>query len=196
MDELETRMREVLLQLALTSNGRTSAFDSSGGGTPDYVLVDDKGRGKLGRGDAPHLLYAAEWADAQDDPARAAVLEAAKAELDHIRRSHADRSAGESREDRDRRIIKEGDGWAARDVATTFRCGITDVHKARSAAGRDIEYGKPARNGRELSKQERTAEILRLHRQGLSQDQIASALNIVRSSVRYVLARPGPKTLG
>jgi hypothetical protein len=174
--------------------GDTDAAGSPGAGTPDYVLVDDKGRGKLGRGDAPHLHYRSEWDAAGDLAVRHEVLKAAQAELEHIRRSHADRGAGESRQDRDRRIVNEGDGWPAREVANSFRCGITDVHKARAAAGRDIEYGRRPRNGRELSRAELNAEILRLHRQGLSQDSIANALNIVRNSVRYVLARPGPKT--
>lgn len=194
MDELETRMRDILLRLAMTSNGRTSAFDSSGGGTPDYVLVDDKGRGKLARGDAPHLYYAYAWDAAGDDHERERVLTDARDELDHILRSHADRTASESRADRDARIVREGIDWSARDVATSFRCGIADVHKARAAAGREIEYGQPRKNGRELPRAELNAEILRLHRQGLSQDQIAGALNIVRGSVRYVLARGRPQT--
>lgn len=193
MHELETRMQDVLLQLALTSNGRTSSYDSSGGGTPDHVLVDDNGRAKLGRGDAPHLHYADEWNAAVDDEERAAVLKAATDELDRIRRSRANPHVAESKEERDRRIIKHGKGWPARDVANAIRCGITDVHKARQAAGLDIEYGQQHVNGRALSRDERNGEILRLTKLGMNPFQIASALNIPRSSVRYVLARPGER---
>lgn len=192
-DELETRMRDVLLQLALTSNGRTSAYDSSGGGTPDYVLVDDKGRGKLGAGDAPHLHYAAEWDAASDDETRAQVLDAAKDTLEHIRRSHADPKAAETKQERDARIVEKGRGWPAREVANHVRCGVTDVHKARAAAGLDIEYGEKRVNGRALTRDERNAEILRLHRLGMNPFQISTAMNIPRSSVRYVL-RPAPET--
>lgn len=190
-DELETRMRAVLIALALTSNGRTASYDSSGG-TPDYVLVDDRGRAKLGVGDAPHLHHAAQWAAAGDDPERRArVVKDAEEELELIRRSHADRSKVETKVQRDRRIIEVGEGWLARDVAVHVRCGITDVHKARQAAGRDVEYGRLPRNGRELSRDELNAEILRLTSElGMSGREIAEHLGIDRSAVRYVLARP------
>lgn len=187
MDELETRMRDVLLQLALTSNGRTAAYDSSGGGTPDYVLVDDDGRGKLDPADAPHLRYAMEWDAAEDDSQRAEVLKRARDELDRIRRSHADPTAVESKEERDRRIVKEGRGFPAAEVAISIRCGITDVHKARAAAGVDLEFGEERVNGRAFSRGARNAEILRLAKLGMNPVQISARLGIPRSSVRYVL---------
>lgn len=185
MDEIETRMREVLLALALTSNGRTSAFDSSGGGTPDYVLVDDKGRGKLARGDAPELYYRSEWEAALDRTAREQVLAAAQKELDHIRHSHADRDAGESREDRDRRIVKDGRGISAREVALSVRCGVKDVWNARRAAGVDTEFGLESRNGRSM--RNRDEEIKRLTSNGMNAAQVAQALQLSASTVRRAL---------
>jgi ATP/maltotriose-dependent transcriptional regulator MalT len=182
-------MRDVLLALALTSNARISAYDANGGGTPDYTLVDDRGRAKLARGDAPHLLYADLWDLAGDVGERQRVLEEAVAMLEHIRRSSADRTKVESKADRDERIIKEGKGFSARDVANAFRCGVTDIWRAREAAGRDIEFGEPPQNGKELPLEQRNAEILRLYRRHLSTREIAVRLNIARSSVRYVLAR-------
>lgn len=186
-------MRDVLLQLALTSNGRTSAYDSSGGGTPDYVLVDDDGRGKLGASDAPHITFAERWDLAgENEEERASVLARAQATLDAIRKSSADPLAVETKDARDRRIIKEGDGFPARDVANAMRCGIKDVWRAREAAGRDIEFGERRQNGREMPPEQRNAEILRLIRRGLSQREIATRLDIDRGSVRYVLARHKP----
>lgn len=187
MDELETRMREVLLALALTSNGRTATFDSSGGGTPDYVLVDDKGRGKLSRGDAPQLYYRAEWERALDRSAQEAVLDAAQRELDHIRHSQADRDADESKEDRDRRIVKDGRGLPAQEVAVSVRCGIKDVWNARRAAGVDTEFGLESRNGRQMNGAEREDEIKRLTNNGMSAAQVAQALGLSASTVRRAL---------
>jgi hypothetical protein len=183
-------MRDVLLQLALTSNGRTATYDSSGGGTPDYVLVDDHGRGKLDPADAPHLRYAREWDAAGDAQERARVLEAAQKTLEHIRHSHADRGADESREDRDRRIVKDGRGWSAADVAIAFRCGITDVYRARTAQGLDAERGEEIINGRALSRTQRNIEIRRLRAQGMNPFQIARKLGLPDQTVRDVLARP------
>ncbi len=185
-------MRDVLLQLAMTSNGRTVSYDSSGGGTPDYVLVDDRGRAKLAHGDAPQLAYAAAWDRARDDVERAAVLKAAHDELQSILKSRGNPLVVESKEDRDRRIVQEGEGWPARDVANSFHCGIRDVWGAREAAGRDVEYGQLRRNGRALTRAELNAEVRRMAGRGMSEQAIADALNIVRGSVRYILARPGP----
>jgi hypothetical protein len=188
--ELEIGMRDVLLQLALTSNGRTAAYDNSGGtGEADYVLVDDHGRAKLGRGDAPQLTFAKLWDRADSQVARASALDAARSELAHIRRSHADPTAGESKPDRDARIVKDGAGHPSREVAISIRCGITDVWKARQAVGRDIEWGELPHNGRELTLDERRDEVLRLTSKGLSQREIATRLHLGRGSVQYVLAR-------
>jgi hypothetical protein len=187
-------MREVLLRLEMTSNGRTVSYDSSGGGDADYVLVDDRGRGKLAEGDAPHFTYAAAWDHARDDVERAAVLKAAQDELKHILKSQADPLAVEAKDDRDGRIVKDGEGWPAREVANSFRCGIRDVWSAREAAGRDVEYGQLRRNGRELTRDELHAEARRMHARSMSHQAIADALNIPRGSVHYILARPGPGT--
>ncbi len=191
MDELETRMRQTLLALEMTSNARTAAYDSSGGGSPDYVLVDDHGRGKLDPDDAPHLRYAKEWDRAEDEVARAAVLKAAQDTLDRIRRSHADPAAVETKDQRDRRIIKQGRGWPAGEVAIAIRCGITDVHKARAAAGLDLEFGEERVNGRAMTRAQRDAEIVSLRQRGMNPFQIAAKLGIPRTTVRDVLARPG-----
>lgn len=193
MDELETRMRQVLLQLEMTSNGRTAAYDSSGGGEPDYVLVDDRGRARLSIGDAPQLLYVRAWNAARDDTERAQVLKEAGDELDRIRHSRADRTVEESKSDRDIRIVTEGEGWPASEVAIQMRCGIRDVHRARAGAGRDVEYGELRRNGRALTRDELNAQILTMHERKMSGREIATALGIAHNSVRYVVARAGAR---
>ncbi len=180
-------MSDVLLQLAMCAAGRTAAFDSSGGGTPDYVLVDDNGRAKLGVGDAPHLRYAAKWDAAGDDTARQAVLDAAREELSSIRKSKGDRTKDESAEERNRRIIEKGRGIAAHEVAVSVRCGVTDVWKARRAAGVDTEFGLESTNGRELTPRQRDEEIRRLTGTGMNAAQVAGALRISASTVRRAL---------
>lgn len=190
--DLEIRMREILLALALTSSARISPYDNASGvGTPDYTLVDDRGRAKLGRGDAPHLTFVRAWdAAGEDRHEREQVLKHATLELEHIRKSHANPTTIETKDARDRRIVKDGVGFPARDVAIAMRCGVTDVRKARQAAGRD-DLGEPLPNGggRELTLDERRVEVLRLTDQGLSGRAVAARLNIGHQAVRYVLAR-------
>lgn len=180
-------MRDVLLQLGMCAAGRTAAYDSSGGGTPDYVLVDDAGDAKLTAGDAPHVHYAALWDAAGDDVERRAVLDAAIKELRSIRKSSGDRTREESAAERDRRIVKDGRGISAREVAVSVRCGIKDVWNARRAAGVDTEFGLEPHNGRELTARQRDAEIRRLTANGMNAAQVASALRISASTVRRTL---------
>ena len=188
-ENIEHQMREVLVALGMTGAGRTTSVDASRSTTPDWSLVDDRGRGRLTPGDAPHLEFALRWDAAGNDDERLAVLEAARSELDAIRRSRANPAANESKKDRDARIVRDGEGWAAREVAISFRTGIKDVWAARRAAGRELEYGQRPRDGRELSRDERRAEILRLRGAGLHPTAIADSLQLPRSTVRYVLAR-------
>lgn len=187
-------MREVLIALGMLAAGRTTSYNPSGsGGEVDYAHVDDRGRPRLATGDAPHLVFAQRWDAAGDDDERAAVLEAARDELDRARRSRADPNAVESKRDRDARIVREGAGWPAREVATTFRTGIKDVWNARRAAGRELEFGELPSNGREMSRAERNAEILRLAKLGMNPFQISKRLGLPNSSVRYVLACRGER---
>lgn len=182
MDELETRMREVLLQLALTSNGRTASFDAGGGADPDWTP-------RLDVDDAPHLYFARRWDSAATGEERAKVLEAAQERLRHARRSSGVRTAWESKKDRDTRIVNTGEGVAAAELAVHFRCGVSDIRKARHAAGLETEYGRSPRNGRELSAYERHVEVLRLHAQRMSARDIARALQLSYSTVLRELDR-------
>lgn len=180
-------MRRVLLDLEMTANGRVSSLDSSGVGDADWSLVDDRGRGKLGIDDAPHLAFAALWKRAATDVEREAVIAAATETLQRIRISRGDPSLEESKADRDKRIVAEGAGLPARDVAVWARCGVRDVYRARQAAGRDTQHGLPVRNGHELDVGERKAEIEALTRQGMNPRQVAHALNLSPSTVRRSL---------
>lgn len=128
-------MRQLLTELELTANGTTTTWDSSGGAEPDYIP-------RLGHSDAPHLHYLALWNAASTDAQRQRVIQAAKDELDAILHSRGDRTREESETSRDARIVREGRGFPAREVAVRFRTGVTTVHAARHAAGVDLEFGE------------------------------------------------------
>lgn len=187
---LQTRMRDVLLQLALTSNGRTVSYDASATGTIDWTLVDDQGRGKLGIDDAPHLTFAKLWDRAQDDQQRQAVLKDATDVLAKIRRSSGDPSKEETLQDRDQRIVTNGEGLPAREVAVWARCGVRDVQRARRADGRDTELGHRTRDSHDLNSEQRTAEITRLSiEHNMNARQIAHSLGVSYSTVLRSLGR-------
>jgi transposase len=181
-EDVQIRMRDVLLQLALTSNGRTASYASSGGSETDYSP-------SLSFGDAPHLHFAKLWNAAETDGRREEVLAEAEETLDAIVRSHGDPGRIETKQELYARIVSEGEGWSARDVATRFRCGISVVWHARAGDGRDIEYGRRPRNGRALTADERQAEVSRLLDEGMSARQIANALRVGYNTVRRDLGR-------
>jgi hypothetical protein len=182
VDELEIRMREVLLQLALTSNGRTSSFNSSGGSQHDYTPT-------LGAGDAPHLHFAKLWDAAQDDGRRRTILRDAKDVLKTLRQSRGDRTRVESEKELFTRIVNRGEGIGAQELATRMRCGVTLVRKARAEEGRETEYGRAPRNGHELAPAERAAEVRRLAETGMNARQVALALSLPYNTVRRDLGR-------
>lgn len=185
MDELEIRMREVLLQLAMVSNGRTASWAPSGGGESDAIPT-------LGQDDAPHLHFARRWDAARDQPERERILQQAQERLKHERRSSGDRTKVESKAERDARIVDRCEGLTAQEAAIWARCGVTDVRKAREAAGRETEKGYRPRNGHELDPEARQAEIRRLaDDEHMPARQIAQHLELSYSTV---LRELGTKT--
>lgn len=182
MDDTESRMREVLLQLALTSNGRTASFDVAGSSEPDWTP-------SLTFGDAPHEYYAAWWERCESDSERELCLDAARHELHEVRHSRGDRRVQESKSERDKRIVDGFEGIEAGEVAIRVRCGVRDVWSARDAAGRDRDFGRKPRAGPHLSTVDRRAEVDRLAAEGMSARQIAFALGVHYDTVRRDLGR-------
>lgn len=184
--DLDARMRDVLLQLALISQGRTASYNSSGGAEVDYTPIAFTAAGDvvpLSRDQAPHEYYARAYDRAETEEARERVYKAAAQLLDDLRRSSGDPGRVETKQQLFARIVNDGAGWHAQDVANRMRCGVTLVRKAREEAGRETETGRPLRNGRELTHDERHAEIERLLADGLSARQVARALRLSYSTV-------------
>jgi hypothetical protein len=169
-------MWAVLTKLELTSNGATASFDADSGGGSARHHSDTIPR--LGRHDAPHLFYAVEYDRARTED-----------ELRAITHSRADRAKEETKDQRDQRLVDEGEGFEAIEVARSFNCGVRDVHRAREAAGRDTEWGKAPVNGRELTAEQRVARAREMADRGMTAKQIAFALGRSYNTVRRDLGR-------
>ena len=184
MDDLDQKMRRVLLGLALTSNGRTASYNPSGGGGDHQPPLE------LRPGDAPHDDFLDLYARAADDRQREEVLHDAEAQLRAIRVARGPKAgAWETQAQRDARIVEQGEGWPALEVARAIHCGINDVRRARARAGRDTEFGRLPRNGRALDEPDRRADVLRMASEGSTERQIAFALGLERTMVRRILGR-------
>jgi hypothetical protein len=176
-------MQQLLLELALTSNGRTGSYagPSTGGEHADVVPT-------LGLFDAPHLYFAAEWNRAGDDVERAVVVQRARDALQEIRRSpHPESLVVESQVELKRRIVKYGIGLEPYQVAVSAKCTKTFVRKARSEAGRDPEKGRLLRRWRDMTTDERTAMLTELRDEGLSGRDIAESLATSYSTIARAL---------
>lgn len=187
-------MRAAILALAMTSNGRTTAYNPSGGGggATDWALVDDRGRGRLAVGDAPQLEYAARWDGAVDDVERQAIVEDAEQELERITKApRAPATRWETGEELAARIIRDGAGFNRRDVAIAMRTSERTVAAARAAAGVDPELGQPIARveDQHLSGDRRQRRVRELDARGVSAAGIARALGVSRSTVLRDLGR-------
>ncbi len=176
-------MRAVLLQLELTSNGRTTSFDATRASEPDYIPRFDVS-------EPLHVVWARRWATAAgDEAAEREVLAGARQDLDATRRRTTPPAARswETLEQRDARIVAQGEGVPLREVAIWARCSERDVRRARAAAGRDEELGRVPRYGRALEPTERRSEVARMYADGMPARQISFALGLSYSTVlRYL----------
>lgn len=138
---LEEQMQQVLIDLEVASNGTTTNFDTSGGGVFGSKVPISGGCDL--RTDPPHVHWRRRWDGADDDAGRQLVLRGARDELRRLRRaSPPPRGLKEETEaERDARLLRDGDGWRAEEVANTFKMTPSAVRKVRRRHGRDPERG-------------------------------------------------------
>jgi hypothetical protein len=182
-------MRQVLLELALTSNAGAARMDASSGGGSARYYTDTLLAGTLGPGDAPHLHYAELYAQAETEEARERVFQEARETLQHIRRSSGDPTRVESRKELHARIVEHGEWVPKEEMARRARTSVSVVVKARRDAGRDEDLGLKPRDMGRAPPAIRRARVRELDEKGSSAKQIAFALGLKYSTVLRDLGR-------
>lgn len=184
--DLDSRIRSVLVQLMMTSNGSTAKMDgnSRGGHYADSLLV-----GWLGPLDAPHQRYLELYMRETTDDGRAAIVALAEEELDRIRFSRGHAGVAETLDELFDRVVALGEGWEAKDVAIALRTTASIVRRARRERGRDQDKGKPVEDSSGLGRHERRERVSKLKQLGRSDREIAHALGIPYSTVRRDLGK-------
>lgn len=177
--ELPREARQVLLDLETCSNGSVQAWNTSGGarGEKDHALPP-------GDPNPPHLIWRRRM-EASTPEKLPGLIGEARLELEQIRgygRAAAPRPKGESRAEWEARLIREGEGFEARDVANRFRCGVQDVTRIRAREGRDPSTGKAVRLV-EGSVEARRERVVQMHRGGASTRQIARLVGVSQTLV-------------
>jgi hypothetical protein len=170
---LENEFKQILVGLAMLSHGATQNWDSDGRGGYDAVSPP----GELS---PPHLEFKYAWDDAGTLEELAAVVASAREYLETHRRRPEVEVEGETAAERDARMIDEGEGWSAKEVALMFRCAAADVRRARIVASRDPETGRTVETPPGTSPIE-AAKMLR--ERGMSLRAIELATRIPRSTL-------------
>lgn len=130
------RMRQILAKLEVTSNGPIGS----------YQPVGSKGAFQSreptsGDSSPPHIRWAHAFNQCETDRERDRVIRDATAELETLTCRPVSVVEGETVEERDRRVLKEGKEFTAREVANTFRINVKDVWRIRQQAGLDKDLG-------------------------------------------------------
>lgn len=194
---LDRQMREVLLQLAVCSHVPASGYQPRGrsGATDSRLLIGgDTGNLTFARAyGRPFAQPTAGHPGARDDHERQAVLDEARAELEHLRRGSADiELQEESLDELYDRIVHAGEGYTVKEVAFSLRVGERVVISARKARGRDTGLGKALTNQQSLSRDDRREKARELRdKKGLSYRAIALILGVPKSTIADDLAQDG-----
>lgn len=136
MARLTREARQVLAEMELLSYGKAASWNSSGG--------KGENENPVPQGDAHplHEFWRREFEEAGGYEELMCCVDAARVELDSIRRRDPDTIVPE--EDRDaweERLIEEGEGYEAKVVATSFSTSVQVVTKARRKHRRDPNLG-------------------------------------------------------
>lgn len=188
---LEREIRQVLIDLELISHGSISAYNSSGGGHGENEHAIPPGENR-----PPHLYWRECFSDTNDETHRRTLLKAAQAELSTLRRRPKPTTEAQIMSDKEimeERILREGSGWTASEVARTFRCSIGFVRKTRLHNARDTETGAALLD---LTMSDRQVMVLRLASvEKLSQKQIAERMGISQQRVCQLLRVRRPREM-
>lgn len=143
--DLDARMRQVLAQLEMCSNGTTTSYNPSGSGASGKQPGGDRPRG----GDsAPHLRWANVYANADTDEQRAKVIKDAEEDLAQItgRGASAHQRPSETEDEARTAVLDATRGWRPEDATLSPAArGISarTLRAWRRAANCDPETGEP-----------------------------------------------------
>lgn len=137
---------------------------------------------------APHIQYREEWDRAITLDEEQRVYSAAKKELEAwTRRQSTAIVAGETQDQLEKRIAKEGEGWTVEEVAQHCRVTPTFVRRARLKDGRDVRTGVKPEDVKSVFEAEDRA--LDLAAKGYTERQIAMLTKLSKTTVRRVCGK-------
>jgi hypothetical protein len=173
IESVQAAAAPVLLRLALVSHAPTARLGSIGSGS-NSAHESHRPPGDS-TPDAEYFRTRLDNAESLSD-ALEAYLQARACLAGILRRTMAT-VTGETAAELGERIVEDGEGWEAEDVALALRCTPTFVRKSRLSLGRDPETGYSAPDGDPM------AVALELRERGRSLRTIARLTGIPRSTL-------------
>jgi DNA-directed RNA polymerase specialized sigma24 family protein len=182
--DLPLEMRQVLAELELLSHGSTQSFAAAPG------AGSDKSYGRPpGDEHPPHLHWRNQWKRASDEDRRSEVLRHAKADLAAHRKGDMSRVQVmvESRDELEKRVVREGKGWSVQETALHCRVTPTFVRKARLRAAADAAVD--AQDELATVPVDKRERCLHLAAGGHTERGIAMLTKLPKSTVRRLIGR-------
>lgn len=207
-EDVDRRMRQALLELDMVAGAKAASYEprSRSGATSSVVLTGGNDPARAGsEADYYRRAYGPPFnrpsfrhPGAVDDHAREQLVKAARETLDKLR-GHARpaRPAGETTEQRIRRMLVETEGMAPHQVTTTRFCDIAPsarhVRHLRRRNGRDPETGalnpqQPVAMPR-LAAELRIRRVQDLRRRGYSVRDAARTLGVSAKTIERDLGK-------
>lgn len=190
-DQLDAQMREVLRELELISHVPASGYQPTGRSRSS----DEPLGGSRPPGDHGHTYYAQAYGPpfhprsgrhpgCITDSQRAHVIENALLEVDHLKgRTERPEPVEESAAQLEERMVREGEGFPADEVAVRFRTGVSRVRRVREAAGREPAFGRLLEHESGLSTEDRRRRVRELRAENLPLSSIARIVGVDKGTV-------------
>jgi DNA-directed RNA polymerase specialized sigma24 family protein len=138
MTKLDQMMNNLLLKLEMLAYwGKTTSWNPSVSSSAEAASV----RRPAGDRELPHISFRKRYNETESPIGRLKIYMEAHALVEELSQTKDVEIKEETAEQRSRRMLSEGEGWSARDVANYFRCSATEVRRIRAEGGCDPESG-------------------------------------------------------
>ena len=121
-------MLRALAKLELLSYGSTSSLRESKSPSTD---VSQGGNQPPGEANPPHVWLRERYVESGTWPEKLHILKLAQTLYTELTQQKPVEVVAETATQRIHRILRDGEGWAARDVANVFLCSATEVRRIR-----------------------------------------------------------------